>query len=375
MTGTMEGSIAGVPEPNARGSARLPPSALRSQATVWLPMVRTGTGTDIYTHRLAKGLRERGHRTVVSEFEHRYQYTPWLLKHVAPPNGTTVVVTNSWNGFAFERPGLRHVTVSHLCVHKEVLRRHKSLAQSVFHRHCVLPWERRSAASADLMVAVSEDAARAARCWYSPVAVQCILNGVDTDHFRPLPRRDYAADRPISLLFVGSANFRKGVDLLPAIMQRLNGRAVLRTVGALCGSSAFRSTASVEHLGVRRHEELVRIYNDADLLLLPSRQEGFGYVAAEAMACGTPVVASDLSSLPEIVPRSCGRLCPVDDVKAFSDAVLELAEEPGVLAAMRLQARAHAQRNLDASRWIDEMEAALFRVGAGADAREAGWVN
>lgn len=371
----MEGSIAGFPEPNARRAARLPPPAPHSGATVWLPMVRTGTGTDIYTHRLAKGLRERGHQAVVTEFEHRYQYAPWLLKQVAPPAGTAVVVTNSWNGFAFERPGLRHVTVSHLCVHKETLRRHKSLAQSVFHRHCVLPWERRSAASADLMVAVSENAARAARRWYSPRAVQSVLNGVDTNHFRPLARREFAADRPISLLFVGSANFRKGVDLLPSIIRRLNGRAVLRTVGALWGTSASRSIAGVEHLGVRSHEELVRIYNDADLLLLPSRQEGFGYVAAEAMACGTPVVASDLSSLPEIIPRNCGRLCPVDDVNAFSDAVLELAEDPGVLAAMRRQARAHAQRNLDASRWLDEMEAALFRVGAEADARGAEWVN
>ena len=337
----------------------LPPQPFPTK--LWLPMVRTGTGTDIYTHLLAERLRRRGHEVVVTEYAHRYQYTPWLLRRADPPAATSVILTNSWNGFAFRRSELHHVTVMHLCVHEEVLRRHKSYAQHLFHERCVLHWERRSAASADLMVVVSENAACAARRWYAPRAVQTILNGVDTDHFRPLPRRAYAADRPLSLLFVGRLSLRKGVDLLAPIMRRLKGRAVLRTVGSQGRRAPFASTAEIEHLGERTQDELVRLYNDADLLLLPSRQEGFGYVAAEAMACGTPVIASNLSSLPEIIPDGrCGRLCPVNDAKAFADAVLELAEDPDVLAAMRRQARAHARRHLDASRWIDQMEAVLF---------------
>lgn len=371
----MEGSSGGLPAPEtSRPSASLLPQPFRPK--LWLPMVRTGTGTDIYTRLLAEGLRRRGNEVVVSEYPHHYQYAPWLLRRADPPAGTTVVLTNSWNGFAFERPDLRHVTVLHLCVHEEVLRRHKSYAQSVFHGRCVLQWERRSAASADLMVVVSENAARAARRWYAPRAVQSVLNGVDTDHFRPLPRRAYAADRPLSLLFVGSLSLRKGVDLLAPIMRRLKGRAVLRTVGASRRRAPFAATAEIEHLGERNHDDLVRLYNDADLLLLPSRQEGFGYVAAEAMACGTPVIASDLSSLPEIVPEGrCGRLCPVNDFDAFADAILELAEEPDVLAAMRIQARAHARRHLDASRWIDQMEAVLFGDGAAARSAETAWLS
>ena len=73
-------------------------------------------------------------------------------------------------------------------------------------------------------------------------------------------------------------------------------------------------------------DEMVAAYNECDALLFPSRMEGFGYPVAEAMACGKPVVCSNSSSMPELVEHGRGgRLCPVDDVRAFADAVRDLA--------------------------------------------------
>ena len=71
--------------------------------------------------------------------------------------------------------------------------------------------------------------------------------------------------------------------------------------------------------------ELVTLYQTAAALLQPSSYEGFGLPVAEAMACGCPVLASDLATLREVIGRG-GMLLPVNDVAAFSRAIARLAE-------------------------------------------------
>jgi glycosyltransferase involved in cell wall biosynthesis len=71
-----------------------------------------------------------------------------------------------------------------------------------------------------------------------------------------------------------------------------------------------------------------------DILLFPTVREGFGLAAAEAMACGLPVVATNSSALPEIVTHEKGGiLCPLDNVDAFAEAIQLLADN----ASLRLQ--------------------------------------
>ena len=72
--------------------------------------------------------------------------------------------------------------------------------------------------------------------------------------------------------------------------------------------------------------ELATMYAGAEALLVPSREEGFGMVALEAMACGTPVVAVDRAPLPEVV-GSAGIIVPFDDVAAMSAAVTRLRDD------------------------------------------------
>jgi alpha-maltose-1-phosphate synthase len=84
-------------------------------------------------------------------------------------------------------------------------------------------------------------------------------------------------------------------------------------------------------------------YRDADALLFPTRLEGFGYAAAEAMACGIPVIATNGSSLPEVVSHGrSGILCAIDDIRAFAAAARQLAENPPLRARMAQNARAEA---------------------------------
>ncbi len=76
-------------------------------------------------------------------------------------------------------------------------------------------------------------------------------------------------------------------------------------------------------------EELVRQYNRAQLLVSPSLYEGFGLPAAEAMACGTPVVATTAGALREIVGDGVsGTLVPPGEVEPLAEAIRTLLEDP-----------------------------------------------
>lgn len=88
-------------------------------------------------------------------------------------------------------------------------------------------------------------------------------------------------------------------------------------------------------------EALAETYAGAEALLVGSRDEGFGMVALEAMACGTPVVAVDRPPLPEVIGEA-GMLVPFDDPPAMAAAVLRLASEPAWRANRVAAGRARA---------------------------------
>ena len=121
---------------------------------IWLPYVEGGSGTDVFTHSLADGLRDLGHRVNVQRFAHHWQYFPWRLKAVPAPSGCEAIIANSWNAFAFRRSGCRLLAVEHLCVLDPALTPYRSFPQSVFHNTLVRHYERASAKAADITVAV-----------------------------------------------------------------------------------------------------------------------------------------------------------------------------------------------------------------------------
>ena len=81
-------------------------------------------------------------------------------------------------------------------------------------------------------------------------------------------------------------------------------------------------------------EELAELYRSALALVYPSRYEGFGLPLVEAMACGTPVVASNAGSIPEVV-GSASRLLDPDDVDGFAAAISGIATDAGLRARLR----------------------------------------
>jgi len=153
--------------------------------------------------------------------------------------------------------------------------------------------------------------------------------GVDTDTFRPAEKADarLIVDLPADaavVLFAGHLAESKGIGTLLAAHRRLvaEGQSALLVVvgdGPMAPdvAAAGRDPAVkglVRAIGEVRHDEMPHYFTAADVVCVPSHREGFGLVALEAMACGVPVVASDIGGLPEIViDGSNGRLVPPAD--------------------------------------------------------------
>jgi len=311
---------------------------------IWFPYTRGGSGTDIYTRQLARGLREVGYEAVVQDFPHGFQYAPGLLGRVQPPPGTAITVANSWNAFAFARPGIPLVAIEHLCIFDPAYRPYRTLAQACFHEAIVRRYETKSFRAAQAIVAVSEHIRKSLHGTLGVQATHVIHNGTDTDLFSPgTPSESPRLHEPFRLLYVGNLSRRKGVDLLPEIMTALGPDYQLHYTTGLRSHRALADLPNAHPIGSLSHGELKEAYRQAQVLLFPTRLEGFGLAAAEALACGTPVVSTAGSSLSEVVDDGVtGLLCPMDDVEAFAGAVRYLRENPTILAEMGRRARIEA---------------------------------
>ena len=74
---------------------------------VWFPFTKGTSGTDVITRRQADALQRRGISTEMTCFPGPYEFAPFLLRSVRAPPDTHIIHVNSWNGFAFERAGIR----------------------------------------------------------------------------------------------------------------------------------------------------------------------------------------------------------------------------------------------------------------------------
>jgi len=192
-----------------------------------------------------------------------------------------------------------------------------------------------------------------------------LANGLDTELFAPDPSVARSASE---LLCVGRASDpNKGIPTLIRALARLPAPVTLTLVDAResearrwarelgCGER-LRVTGRVETA------ELVRLYRRAALVVVPSRFEGFGLPAVEAMACGAAIVATSAGALPEVVGVGGGGvLVPPDDPEALAKAIASLLEQPEARHTLGVRAR---ERIAAAYAWprVAERTAAEYRA-------------
>ena len=123
----------------------------------------------------------------------------------------------------------------------------------------------------------------------------------------------------------------------------------------------------VEFLG--QVEDVPALFRSADLAVFPSRwEEAFGLVVAEAMACGTPVVASDAGGIPEVIGRDSrvGLVFRNGDVEDLEREIRYLITDPEMRARMGQAARERAEREFSIGRMVEEY-ASLYEELAGGN--------
>jgi len=179
----------------------------------------------------------------------------------------------------------------------------------------------------------------------APERIAVLRNGVDLEMFRPGDReaaRTALGTGGPTLLSVGHLIERKGHDLTIAALSRLQGHPLL-IAGDGPERARLRALASalgvadrVRFLGSVPHQELANLYTAADALVLSSSREGWPNVLLEAMACGTPVIASAIWGNPEIVSRpEAGLLTRARTPDGIAEAVQALLRAPPSRQATR----------------------------------------
>jgi glycogen synthase len=229
--------------------------------------------------------------------------------------------------------------------------------------------------NADGVIAVSRAMKDDVQSLYGvdPARVRVIHNGIDPDEYRPRPdpellrRLGIDPELPI-VLFVGRITRQKGILHLVRALPHLHARAQVvlcagapdtpeigAEMAALVEEARRESAVPIHWIPeMLPKSEVVSLYSHADVFVCPSVYEPFGIINLEAMACETPVVASAVGGIPEIVvpgesglPAPCagagGGPAPPRDPEAFSRALAaavdELIADPERRAAMGRAAR------------------------------------
>jgi starch synthase len=255
--------------------------------------------------------------------------------------------------------------------------------------------ERTAYQNADGVVAVSEAMKEDVQALYgvAPERVRVIHNGIDPDEYRPRPKeatlRRLGVDPATPfVLFVGRITRQKGIlHLVRAIRHLAPGLQVVLCAGAPDTKEIGAEMAALVEEAKREHaavvwipemipkEDVIVLYTHAAVFVCPSVYEPFGIINLEAMACETPVVASAVGGIPEIVvPGETGLLVPLEaegggsaeprDPEAFSRAlaaaVNELVADPARRSAMGRAARERVLAHFS-WRYIAELTLDFYR--------------
>ena len=218
----------------------------------------------------------------------------------------------------------------------------------------------------DLRIAVSEQARRTAAT-YAAGDYEVVPNGVD------LPEAVDPAGRKDRLVFLGRHDPRKGLPVLLRAWPRLRRSGLrLRLIGAdplavrLLLTRLRVPDDDIDVLGYVDERTLTEELSAAKLLVAPSLgNESFGMVITRALACATPVVASDIPGYREVLTPETGLLTPPGDPEALADSVASLLADEPARAEMGRAARMLAESTYAWPLLAERLAAAYDRVLAG----------
>lgn len=186
--------------------------------------------------------------------------------------------------------------------------------------------------------------------------VSTILNGVDSNTFRPMPAK--RNDKNFRV-FIYSTSKRKGFDKLLTWMPELIKNIPSIKIVVAGGKMDLDEELSpyFDFLGQVDFKKMPKVFNSVDLVLLPSIDEPFGITAAEGMACGKPVIVSDLSGVMDVIDGKNGVISSFEN---FPKNIIYLYKNKNLCKRMGLLAREAAKSKLS-SEYLSAQHIKLYK--------------
>jgi len=312
--------------------------------------MRTWGGAEVWFLDTALALSRRGHRVsivaqpdgelahrartedvAVRELAIRFDAAPWTLAKLAryfAGSGVTAVVANLTKDLKAAAVAGRIAGVPVVLASREsdFPLKDKFYYRWYFNRLATGLLVNSQATRATVLASVP---------WLDPGRVHLLYKGIDCQRFTP----GRSAPSVPTVGFVGQLIERKGLLELMAAWSLIESRdLVAPPVLRIAGTGPLADQLAAWRRGLRRPdlvhlegfvEDIPAFYRGLDLLVMPSRAEGFGLAAAEAQACGLPVIGTRASSLPEIVlDGRTGLLVPPESAGDLATAVIKLLKDP-----------------------------------------------
>jgi glycosyltransferase involved in cell wall biosynthesis len=169
-----------------------------------------------------------------------------------------------------------------------------------------------------------------------------------------------------TFLYVGRLDPEKGIDVLLRAFAQVPAKLVVAGSGTEGERLRALASAEVAFVGPKTREELVRLYAEADVLVLPSRSEPWGMVLNEAAAAGLPLVATDeVGAAYDLIEHGVnGFRVPADDVGALAGVLRRLAEDEPFRLAAGARSRDRAEQFTPA-RWAESVALLASRATIG----------
>ncbi|MGK7872807.1 MAG: glycosyltransferase family 4 protein [Xenococcaceae cyanobacterium] len=304
-------------------------------------------------------------------FEHVPEFAEAFAK-IAAKKGYPIVHTNYWLSgrvslFLQQKYNLQWVHT----YHSLGAVKYQSVDQVPTIAQIRLDVEKQILENADLVVATSPQEQEHMRSLVSRKGnIDVIPCGTDISNFQAIPQTQARAKLGLNpqektVLYVGRFDPRKGIATLVKACAQLKQRSAVDKLRLIIvgGSDPNRSDGAerqrieqiTQYLGLADcttfagqvgHDRLPLYYAAADVCVVPSHYEPFGLVAIEAMACGTPVIASNVGGLKfTVVPEETGLLAPPKDEAAFAQAIKRILNNPQWAAQLRQNATQRVQEN------------------------------
>lgn len=153
--------------------------------------------------------------------------------------------------------------------------------------------------------------------------ITVIPNGVDTELFKPI---NVEKNNKFTILSIGRLSIEKGINFLIRACKDIDFDYELKIIGSGKEEKSLKELATdlginANFLGQKKQSALARYYSEADVFVVPSLKEPFGMTTAESMACGTPVIGSDVGGMSDVINDKVGLKVSAGEVAELTYAL------------------------------------------------------